>query len=243
MPDDLRWSWYNNSRNKVHIKCNVLESSWKHPFTTPSPRKSWRPWNQPRKGRDPSNRWKITYRLRMRNLFLRKKWQPTTICLPGESHGQRSLAGYSPQGHKESDSTERLTSTPPCGVSMTVILVFTGHRGRGVAIQSPVTNTSLKYVNTQWTRMLPEPFFSEGPPPMTQLEGLLLIALYLPHLRISPFCIILELKNSWLTHFKSSSTLTWQNDVTPNFPPGKTGGWELPSALDTETHVSIPLLS
>ena len=30
MPDDLRWSWCNN-RNKVHIKCNALESSWNHP--------------------------------------------------------------------------------------------------------------------------------------------------------------------------------------------------------------------
>ena len=30
----------------------------------------------------------------------RRKWQPTPIFLPGESHGQRSLAGYSPQGHR-----------------------------------------------------------------------------------------------------------------------------------------------
>ena len=36
----------------------------------------------------------------------RRLWQPTPIFLPGESHGQRSLAGYSPQGHKESDMTE-----------------------------------------------------------------------------------------------------------------------------------------
>ena len=28
------------------------------------------------------------------------------VFLPRESHGQRSLAGYSPQGHKESDTTE-----------------------------------------------------------------------------------------------------------------------------------------
>ena len=28
--------------------------------------------------------------------------------LPGKSHGQRSLVGYSPRGHKESDTTERL---------------------------------------------------------------------------------------------------------------------------------------
>ena len=34
------------------------------------------------------------------------KWQPTPILLPGESHGQRSLVGYSPRGHKESDATE-----------------------------------------------------------------------------------------------------------------------------------------
>ena len=33
----------------------------------------------------------------------RRKWQPTPIFLPGESHGQRSLVGYSPWGHKESD--------------------------------------------------------------------------------------------------------------------------------------------
>ena len=30
----------------------------------------------------------------------RRKWQPTPVFLPGESHGQRSLAGYSPSGHK-----------------------------------------------------------------------------------------------------------------------------------------------
>ena len=31
----------------------------------------------------------------------RKEWQPTPVILPGESHGQRSLKGYSPQSHKE----------------------------------------------------------------------------------------------------------------------------------------------
>ena len=36
----------------------------------------------------------------------RRAWQPTPVFLPGEAHGQRSLAGYSPQGHKESDTTE-----------------------------------------------------------------------------------------------------------------------------------------
>ena len=38
----------------------------------------------------------------------RRKWQPTPVFLPGESHGWRSLVGYSPRGRKESDTTERL---------------------------------------------------------------------------------------------------------------------------------------
>ena len=36
----------------------------------------------------------------------RRRWQPTPIFLPGESHGQRSLAGYNPWGHRELDMTE-----------------------------------------------------------------------------------------------------------------------------------------
>ena len=36
----------------------------------------------------------------------RRKWQPTLVLLPGESHGQRTLVGYSPWGCKESDTTE-----------------------------------------------------------------------------------------------------------------------------------------
>ena len=39
----------------------------------------------------------------------RREWEPTPVSLPGEFHGQRSLAGYSPWGHKELDTTERLT--------------------------------------------------------------------------------------------------------------------------------------
>ena len=38
----------------------------------------------------------------------RRAWQPTPVFLPRESHGQRSLAGYSLWGCKESDTTERL---------------------------------------------------------------------------------------------------------------------------------------
>ena len=36
----------------------------------------------------------------------RRAWQPTPVFLPGESHGQRNLAGYSLQGRRELDMTE-----------------------------------------------------------------------------------------------------------------------------------------
>ena len=41
----------------------------------------------------------------VRKIPWRRKWQPTPVFLPGESYGQ-SLAGCSPWGHKESDTTD-----------------------------------------------------------------------------------------------------------------------------------------
>ena len=42
----------------------------------------------------------------VRKIPWRRKWQPTPVFLPGKSHRQRSLAGYSPWGPKESDMSE-----------------------------------------------------------------------------------------------------------------------------------------
>ena len=42
---------------------------------------------------------------------LEKEWQPTPVFLPGKSHGDRSLAGYSPWGCKEPDTTGQLVYT------------------------------------------------------------------------------------------------------------------------------------
>ena len=42
----------------------------------------------------------------VRKIPWRRKWQPTPVFLPGESHGQRSLEGCSPRGRRESDTTE-----------------------------------------------------------------------------------------------------------------------------------------
>ena len=45
----------------------------------------------------------------VRKIPWRRAWQPTPVFLPGESHGQRSLVGYSPWGHHESGVTKRLS--------------------------------------------------------------------------------------------------------------------------------------
>ena len=42
----------------------------------------------------------------VRKIPWRREWLHTPVLLPGEFHGQRSPADYSPWGHKESDTTE-----------------------------------------------------------------------------------------------------------------------------------------
>ena len=44
----------------------------------------------------------------LRKILWKRKWQPTLVLLPGKSHGQRSLVGYSLWGREESDTTEQL---------------------------------------------------------------------------------------------------------------------------------------
>ena len=61
-------------------------------------------------GKDPSCQCRSHKRCRVdlwvRKIPWREAWQPTPVFLPGASQGQRSLGGYSPQGHKESETTE-----------------------------------------------------------------------------------------------------------------------------------------
>ena len=48
----------------------------------------------------------VGFDLWVKEIPWRRKWQTTPVFLPGESHRQRILVGYSPWGHKESDMTE-----------------------------------------------------------------------------------------------------------------------------------------
>ena len=54
--------------------------------------------------------------------------QPTAVFLPGKSHGQRSLAGYSPRGHKRAghDLATKRTSTP-CAQPVFPLAGFRAH--------------------------------------------------------------------------------------------------------------------
>ena len=51
-------------------------------------------------------KWRPRFHPWVRKIPWRRAWQPTPVFLPRESHGQRSLVGYSPWGHKESDTTK-----------------------------------------------------------------------------------------------------------------------------------------
>ena len=66
-----------------------------------SGKESTRPCRRCRRSGFNSWVWKILWK---------RKWQPTSVFLPGESHGQRSLVGCLPWGPKESDMTEQLST-------------------------------------------------------------------------------------------------------------------------------------
>ena len=76
-----------------------------------------------------------------------RKWQSTPALLPGKSHGQRSLIGYSPWGSKESDTTERLhfhIHFPPFLSTRKVFILFCSR-------PSVVRFASLLSIFTSWT--------------------------------------------------------------------------------------------
>ena len=65
-----------------------------------------------------------------------RAWQPPPVSLPGEFHGQRSLVGYSPQGHKESDMTECTHAHTECVPLLSGIHTLTEQRRDGLLSSS-----------------------------------------------------------------------------------------------------------
>ena len=86
---------------------------------------------------------------------LEKGWQPTPVFLSGESHGQGSLVGFSPWGHKELDTTKRLRlclrkknstcSLPPVGSVEAASAFKTLKKGR---VESSLLDTPPQPPNT-----------------------------------------------------------------------------------------------
>ena len=80
---------------------DVIWLVWFHPYLLPPPR-----WLN---GKECScNAEDTVQSLGGLRIPWRRKWQPTPVFSPGESHGQRSLEGYSPWGQEASDTTEAM---------------------------------------------------------------------------------------------------------------------------------------
>ena len=73
---------------------------------------------------------------------LEEEMPTTPVSLPGEAHRQRSLGGYSPWGHKESNTMERLTSNTTTQQShlFSLAQLPVGSGGRGCPPAQPYVN-------------------------------------------------------------------------------------------------------
>ena len=78
-----------------------------------------------------------------RKIPRRRKWQTNREFLPGEFHGQRSLMGYSPWSHKESDMPEQLTHKHILPVYIRPLLLSAQSYGAEKHLRMAYTVTSL----------------------------------------------------------------------------------------------------
>ena len=108
----------------------------------------------------------------VRKIPWRRNWQPTPVFWPGESQGQRSLAGYNPWSPKESDVTERLA---PCSMKNIFELIIRYWYGSGLlwwlsnkesACQGMRLGLHLRVRKIPWRRnWQPTPVFLPGKSP------------------------------------------------------------------------------
>ena len=85
----------------------------------------------------------------VRKIPWRREWQPILVFLPGEFHGQRSLAGYSPWDTKELDTTQWLTFLKSSNV-ITITFIW-----RKVLHRSVINNSQLSLISEKrkWTQL------------------------------------------------------------------------------------------
>ena len=106
----------------------------------------------------------------LRSLVRKIPWrrQPTPVFLPKKSHGQRSLAGYSPRGHKDLDTTERLNNRNSNGENRTELRKTMKKQGVGFTDKLEASaqkslpreglpEFSLEFASSAWNRLLRQP--------------------------------------------------------------------------------------
>ena len=111
------WAYNNKIRSKVvETRVRNLFVTEDQNLPSPPPQISWDQVVLPRRlsGKESACQCKRHKRLGFNSwvwtIPWSRKWQPTPVFLLGKSHGQRSLAIYSPWSHKQSDTTEQLST-------------------------------------------------------------------------------------------------------------------------------------
>ena len=85
----------------------------------------------------------------VRKIHWRREWQPTPVFLPGESHGQGSLVGYSPWGCKELNTVEQLSNNnEPLGAADHLPRAHSSD----LCLSQPIANLSLWMASSPQTK-------------------------------------------------------------------------------------------
>ena len=101
-----RWRYMHpNTHSRSYLKSQDIEAS---PSTDEWIKMMWWLCRRPAGKEPPANAEDMGSISGVGKMPWSRKWHPTPVVLPGKSHGQRSLAGYSPWGHKELNITEQL---------------------------------------------------------------------------------------------------------------------------------------
>ena len=159
--------------------------------------------------------------MRIKEVYWRKKWQPTPVLLPGKFHGWRSLVGYSPWGDKESDMTEQLSLHLHFHMSVCMYMSVTQSFP---TFHDPMDCRALGFPVLHHLGSLLKLMSFESVMPRNHLV-LCLPLLHLPSIfpSIKVFSNELPLHIRWPKYWSFSFTFSSSNENSGQFPLGWTG--------------------
>ena len=93
----------------------------------------------------------------VRKIPWKRKWQPTPVFLPGEFHRQGILAGYSPWGRRDLDTTERLSFSllTECLCSLKIHILKPSSQYDGICRQDIGEDNWFTRVESSWEGLMP----------------------------------------------------------------------------------------